>query len=196
MNSAVRRAAVLAGAGALVASASALVTPAANAFGAGTGQYNCTSFIKGSPIPVGTWTASVAAFSPSSVSKGAAITTPLVSGVITAPATATALLKAKGISVLQGAATVKYSATGAVKNPGARSTGITAPLAVVPPLGSALGVALIGGPISDTAATTAGTVKYAVTSVSGTFKTNKGTNLAINCTPVGGSVTIATVAVK
>lgn len=196
MNSAVRRAAVLAGAGALVASATALVTPAAHATGTGTGQYNCTSYLKGNPIPVGTWTASVSAFSPTSVAKGAKISTPLVTGVITAPAQATALLQAKGISVLQGSATVKYSATGAVKTPGARSTGITAPLAVVPPIGVALGVALIGGPISDTAATTAGTVTYAVSSVSGTFKTNKGTNLAINCSAVGGSVTVAKVTVK
>ena len=196
MNSAVRRAAVLAGAGAPVASASALVTPAAHAVGTGTGQYNCTSVLKGSTIPVGTWTASVAAFSPSSVAKGATISTPLVTGVIKAPAQATALLQAKGISVLQGSSTVKYSATGAVKNAGARSTTVSAPLAAVPPLGNALGVALVGGPISDTAATSAGTVTYAVTSVAGTFKTNKGTNLVINCTPVGGSVTIATVAVK
>ncbi|MFC6714735.1 hypothetical protein [Branchiibius cervicis] len=76
MNSAVRRAAVLLGAGALVASASALVTPAAHAAGTGSGQYNCTSTLKGSTIPVGTWTAAVAAFSPSSVAKGATISTP------------------------------------------------------------------------------------------------------------------------
>ncbi|MFC6714736.1 hypothetical protein [Branchiibius cervicis] len=91
---------------------------------------------------------------------------------------------------------MKYTATGAVAKPGARSTNVAAPLAVVPPAGNALGVALVGGPITDTAATKAGTVTYAVTSVSGTFKTNKGTTLPINCTPVGGPVTIATVAVK
>ncbi|KYH42955.1 hypothetical protein [Branchiibius sp. NY16-3462-2] len=196
MNSAVRRAAVLAGAGALVASASALVTPAAHAVGAGTGQYNCTSTLKGSPISVGTWTAAVAAFSPSSVARGATISTPLVTGVISAPAQAAALLQAKGIVYMQGTVTVKYSATGAVANPGARSTTVAAPLAVVPSSNNALGVALVGGPITDTAANKAGTVTYATTSVSGTFKTNKGTTLPISCTPVGGPVTIATVTVK
>lgn len=196
MKSAVRRAAVVLGAGALMVSATALTSSQADATGTSF-KYNCTSVLKGKPIAVGTWTAGVAPLIPSSVAKGGVIKTPIVAAVITAPTQATSLLQAAGITTMQGTASVGYSVTGAVVNPGARSAAVAAPLAVVPRAGDALGVALLGGPITDTAASKAGTVTYSVANVTASFKTNKGTTLPISCTPASGqSLTVATVTVK
>lgn len=196
MKSAVRRAAVVVGAAALMVPAATLTSTPADAAGASI-KYNCTSVLKGQPIAVGTWSTTIAPLIPSSVAKGARITTPIVAGVITAPDIATGLLRSRGITAMSGSATVNYSATGAVRNPGARSANVAAPLAVVPRAGDAVGVALVGGPITDTAASTAGTVTYSLGTVTASFKTNKGTTLPISCTPAGGqSLTVATVAVR
>lgn len=213
MHNVLRRTATGLGTGALAVSAFALAPGAAHAaqpLAAETNavaataatatttslKYDCSTTKGGFKIGLGTWAATVTVTAPLTAARGATITAPSVGAAITVPSGTTSTLRLLGISSLTGSATVWYSATGAVKNPGNRTTTVTVPTVKVPSSGS-FPVSLTGGPIAETAASTAGTATFNIGALVSTLKTNTGKSLPIVCTPSAGqSLVVLNVAVK
>ena len=159
-------------------------------------KYDCSTWKAGLKIGLGTWAASVTVTAPLTAARGATVTATSVGAAITVPSGTTSTLRLLGITTLTGSATVWYSATGAVSNPGNRSTVVNVPTVKVPSGGS-FPVSLTGGPISETAASTAGAATFNIGGLASTLKTNNGKTLPIVCTPSAGqSLVVLSVAVR
>lgn len=159
-------------------------------------KYDCYTTKAGIKIGLGTWPASVTVTAPLTATVGSVVTAPSVGAAITVPSGTTSTLRLLGISSLTGSATVWYSATGAVKSPGNRTTTVTVPTVKVPSSGS-FPVSLTGGPISETAASSPGTATFNIGALVSTLKTNTGKSLPIVCTPPAGqSLVVLNVAIK
>lgn len=199
MHNVLRRTATVLGTGALAVSAFALTpgsahaalplssnTSAASATAATSTttalKYDCSTTKSGIKIGLGTWNASVGITAPLTASKNSSVTATSLTAAITIPSGTTSLLRLVGVGSLSGTATVAYTATGAVKAPGARSTVVTLATVKVPSSGS-FAASLSGGPITEATGASAGNAVFTIGTLNGTLKTNTGKNLPIACTP-------------
>ena len=142
-------------------------------------KYDRSTTKAGIKIGLGTWAGTVTITAPLTATRNGTITAPSVGAAITVPSSTTSTLRFLGISSLTGAATVWYSAVGAVANPGNRTTTVTVPTVKIPSSGS-FPVSLTGGPITEKAAATAGTATFNIGALVSTLKTNSGKTLPIS----------------
>ncbi|WP_446664687.1 DUF6801 domain-containing protein [Flexivirga sp. B27] len=155
-----------------------------------------------SPVPLeATWTLTLTATTPTSVSPGDAIPAPSLTATVTTDDQSGDLLRQLGVTSLDGTSTAPYTVSGAIVNPGDRSATLTVPPTDVDPEGTGgLTTTATGAGAGETAGGSAGSIvvtlkpfDISLTAHGGAFD---GSNIAGTCTPPDGTVLAPATQVK